>query len=83
MLSRPRVRVSPSATLSALERQTTVNYKTQAKCARKAASVFPVKDAVKANDLEGNKTIDQLPQGPVINSSFMRMDTRFRRPCRA
>ena len=58
MLSRPRVRVSPSATLSALERQTTVNYKTQAKCARKAASVFPVKDAVKSNDLEDNKTID-------------------------
>ena len=45
--------------------------------------LFPVKDAVKSNDLEDNKTIDQLPQGPVINSSFMRMDTRFRRPCRA
>ncbi len=40
------------------QRQATVNYKTQAKCDRKAASEFPVKDAVKSNDLDDNNTIE-------------------------
>jgi len=54
------------------QRQATVNHKAQEKRARKAASEFPVKDAVKSNDLADNK-IDQLVQAPVIISPLMRM----------